>query len=201
VTAATPSPKAPSSGGSAQRSAPIVQPRGRTTTATASGSQLAKPSSGELAINQFRDTMQLALRTAADVFSLDLKPGPLSSLFAQVKTWERAIEDLVKNGRDRLLNLVLEQGEQVTETGTKRLTVDGWEIEARPRKSGLDPKKLEGLLRAKNLPVEKYMTPEITYSVSELGVQNLLREGKMTPDEMTNCHHELAYNLMTPKKA
>lgn len=147
------------------------------------------------------EAMDLVLQQTANVLSRELKPPELCTVFSSIKDWEKNLTALAKNGRDRLLDLVLENGEQVTETGTKKLDVDGgWEVEARPRKTGVDGKKLEALLRAKKLDVGKYMIATITYAPNELGVEQLIKEGKVTPEEMATCHHELEYNLMTPKK-
>jgi hypothetical protein len=151
-------------------------------------------------IQLVEEVVNSSLTKVAELLTLDLKPGVLTDLFASLKQWEDNLKDLAQNGRDRLLSQVLIKGDVVTAAGTRRWEVDGWELEARPQRTGIDSKKLEALLRAKNLDPSKHMESVITYKVSDLGVSNLLKDKLATQDEIEACHYELAYNLQRPKK-
>lgn len=144
--------------------------------------------------------MDKTLATIAATLSLDLTPGVLSDLFFHIKDWERNLESLAKNGRDRLLTLVLEKGYEATESGTRRVEIEGWELEARPRRTGVDPKRLEALLRAKQLDPAKYMATEVKFVLSEEKLRQALEDGAMTNDELQTCAYPLEFNLQTPKK-
>ncbi len=141
-----------------------------------------------------------AFTAFAAALSHELTPKVLVPVFMSLKLAEDNLEDLKVNVRNRMLAFILQNGKVATETGTKRVETDGWLLEARPQKTGVDAKKLEAALRARDLPVEKYMTATVTYSVDEEGIGKLLGEGKLTKDELETCKHEVKFNVQRPKR-
>jgi hypothetical protein len=138
------------------------------------------------------------LTAASLVLSQTNLPTPvLVETFDQLKGYEDALADVVGVARGKLLDIIKEQG---SGDSSLKLTVGGYEVSARPRKTGLDAKKLEALLRAKGIDPSSYMTTKVTYEVDPPRAEALVQLGKLTQDELNTCIPPLEYNLMRPKK-
>lgn len=138
------------------------------------------------------------LQVLAKLASADLAPEELG----KVLTATRYIEKTVKKGiepalRTKIIALLKEQGEVTTEKGTRKLGP----LTMRPHKSGVDSSRLEALLRAKEIKVEKYMLEVKTYKATDLGIQQLLSSGKITQEELTDCNYAESWTVMTPGEA
>lgn len=114
-------------------------------------------------------------------------PEKLAETLATVKEVVKVLDYSIEAAQDRLITHVLAVGEDVPETkGTKE-----WNgVKVRPTRTTLDPKKVEALLRAKNLDVNLYMDKKLTYVVNETRLENVLNEG-----EQEACRYELKYQL------
>lgn len=148
------------------------------------------------------DTMQKAgadyLTAASLILSQDNLPVPvLAETFDMLKGYEDAVSDVAGVARGKLLDLLKEQG---SGESSLKLTVGGWELSARPRKTGLDAKKLEALLRAKGIDPTNYMTTKVSYEVDPARVPLLTADGKLSQAELDTCVPPTEYNLMRPKK-
>ncbi len=137
---------------------------------------------------------------AATLSDANLPPAALSEVFQEVRTWQKNFDDLYEAGRQRVLALVVASGQQVTETGTKRLETEGWNLEIRPQKSGYDPKKVEAFLRAKNLSPSIHMDTLVTYTVSPSKLDALVVSGGATTNELAACKYELKWAVQPPKR-
>lgn len=144
--------------------------------------------------------LQAGLKAFADHISTPLTPLDLIAAYGTVKDTEDVVKTLTENLRKRTLEQLQTNGEQVTEKGTMRLEVDDMTIEARPQKTGYDPKKIEGLLRAKQASVSEYMAQVITYAIDETKLHAAVTDGVLTQDELNTCKHEVNYALQRPKK-
>lgn len=141
-----------------------------------------------------------ALSQVALAIQENTPPEAVATIYEGLSNWGGALERVQKMVKERLLTLAVSQGRVATEKGTRRLQVGGWELEARVHRSGLDPKRVEGLLRAKGLPVEQYMDPTISYKVNENRLEGGVNLGKLTADEVESCRYELNYTLQPLKK-
>lgn len=128
-----------------------------------------------------------------------IKPATLARTIDRLKTWADAIEDLQKVAKQKTLELLEKQGETVTEKGTKRAVVDGLQFEARPHRTGVDPKKLEALLRAKKLDVAAYMDATISYKVNESRLPVLISDNRLTQAELDSCNYDTTWVVQPPK--
>lgn len=138
------------------------------------------------------------LTAASLVLSQTSLPTPvLVETFDQLKGYEDAVADVVGVARGKLLDIVKAQG---SGDSSLKLNVGGYEVSARPRKTGLDAKKLEALLRAKGMDPAAHMTTKVTYEVDAAKAEVLVGMGKLTSDELNTCIPPLEYNLMRPKK-
>lgn len=140
------------------------------------------------------------LKALADHLSQDLTTFQLVNAYEVVKDMGDVVSDLSSNARDRMLKRIEQEGVVVTEKGTMRLEVDGKFIEARPMKTGFDPKKIEGLLRAKGAEVTSAMDAKVTYVINERKLQQTVAGGLITPDELETCRFTPSYAVQRPKR-
>jgi len=138
------------------------------------------------------------LAAASLILSQENLPAPvLAETFDMLKGYEDAVSDVAGVARGKLLDMLKEKG---SGESSLKLTVGDWELSARPRKTGLDAKKLEAVLRAKGIDPTNYMTTKVTYEVDPTRAPLLIADGKLTQAELDTCVPPIEYNLMRPKK-
>lgn len=138
------------------------------------------------------------LTAASLILSQENLPAPvLAETFDMLKGYADAIDDVAGVARSKLLDMLKEKG---SGESSLKLVVGDWELSARPRKTGLDAKKLESLLRAKGIDPTAYMTTKVTYEVDPTRTELLTRDNRLTQAELDTCVPPLEYNLMRPKK-
>ena len=153
-----------------------------------------------LPISAARTTVEQALTPFASALRGPIKPADLAEVSEALANIETVIGDYRQVARARVLELLVEHGQVVTDKGTKRATVDGWVFEARPTKTGHDARKLEALIRAKGANPAQYMETVITYKVDENKIHSMLSDGVMTKDELDTCKPVEGWSVQTPKQ-
>lgn len=143
----------------------------------------------------------------AAVAMKDLSPADLASTHTYIKSTVDAVEEAGKFARARVLEVVLRSGEAVGDSGKSRALDlgNGFEQRVTIQKSGIDPKKFEAALRAKQAVVSKYMAQVITFVMLE-GAQSAdraLQDGVFTQGELDALNYEPSYRVdrMAKKKA
>jgi len=111
-----------------------------------------------------------------------------------------ALEATVDFVKTRVKAYVLEHGATTTAKGSRVATAGEWRLEIRPQRTGVDPKKLEALARAKGLDVGRVMDPVVSYQVNETKLQAALVGGQLTPAEVESCRYQLSYAVLAPEK-
>ncbi len=113
-----------------------------------------------------------------------------------------SLEDIKKALRDRMLDAIRTLGKRVTDKGTLLLTVDGWELEARPTRTGVDAKRLEAALRSRGVDPGKYMQATIGYKVDNTKLQYAISDGVLTVEEIGACSYEQdqSYSVQPPRR-
>lgn len=122
----------------------------------------------------------------------------LVGVFDNLKAVESGLEGACKVARDRVMELVRDLGYK--DENSLRLEIGEYELVARPRRLGPDPKLLEALIASKGLDVSMYMTPKVTYTVDDARLKMLLREGLVSQEEVNECTPPTEYNLAKPKR-
>lgn len=157
--------------------------------------------SGPTLIQVAVDRTMGGIKTLAELASAkDLAPDQVARLFALSKViGEAVVKSIEPVLKDRVVRLLKERGTQVTEGGSRAATIDGWKLFMKPHRTGLEAKKVEGLLRAKGVrDMELYMTPDISYKVSEAGILKAVEEGLLTRDELESCRYRESWAVEVP---
>lgn len=101
--------------------------------------------------------------------------------------------------RERVLNRVLAEGEVITDKGSKGMRVAGYKLGCIPTRTGIDPKKLEALLRHKKLEPAVAMDSTVTWSVNNNKVMASVKEGRLTAADVESCRYAPAWRVSVEK--
>lgn len=137
----------------------------------------------------------------AEMLSAEVVPAPVLAgvmyVLRDAKKVEGSLEELAKG---RIVSLLKEQGTVKSDKGARELAVNGWKLSMKPYRTGIDPKKLEALLRAKKLEPASFMDTAITYSVNEQKLGVLVAHKHLTSDELETCNYTESWTVDTPNK-
>ena len=97
--------------------------------------------------------------------------------------------------RDRLLLLVQAQGRTITDKGSMTTETGGFKVTAIPTRTGIDPKKLEAMLRRKSIALEKVMDATLTYKTNDAKLQDALGTQLLTLAEVKSCEFDKAFRV------
>lgn len=134
------------------------------------------------------------------VASCTLEEG--ASIHATVASLVSALDDIKKALRNRMLEAIVARGKTITDKGTKVLKVEGWELEARPQRTGVDAAKLESLLRARGADPTCHMQSTISYKVDDAKLQAAVAAGVISAEEVESCKYEAdpQYAVQPPRR-
>lgn len=140
-----------------------------------------------------------ALQTlAAQVAAINKESAP--QLWDTVKRMEELSKEYVESVKGYVKELVVNEGKNATDAGTKRLVRNGYELEVQPMGGGYVDEKVESLIRAKNIAPLLAMDSTITYKTNEGKLKDLIAKGKLTEDELETCRAPKGWKVMGPKK-
>ncbi len=122
-------------------------------------------------------------------------PLEMALLHDQLKAYEKDFAALKEMVRVRAIDFVLQKGHAVPDTKSKEAEVDGQVIRIQPHKTTTDPKKYEGLMRAKGLTLERGADQVITYKPNEHKLDGLVDAGALTKEERESARYEVTWVL------
>ena len=128
-----------------------------------------------------------------------LAPTEVAAAYETLYTVEKALERTMSMAKAHLVTLLKQQGEKVTDAGTLRMEYGGFTVEARPTRTGYDPKKLEALLSAKGQPLNRFMEQRVTYAVSDDGIKRALEQRVLTTAELDTVKYGESFSLQPLK--
>lgn len=170
-------------------------------TAPVNGKDLTYDKALPAAKTQIANGMQML---TACVAMQNLTKEQVRDTFDYVKGVEDALEDTAKLARARVLSNALKYGKPTGTTGDSRRIEyeDGTYQLAKATKTGIDPKKWEAQLRAKNAPVQKYMAQVITYKMPTDfdAVKQAIDDEVMTQEEADACKYDPSYAVERSKE-
>lgn len=139
-----------------------------------------------------------ALGSYASALS-NLSDEQVPEAFEMTDKLGKLAEEVRDRLRSRLLKWVKETGATVTEKGSRANSIGGFRVSAIPTRTGIDPKKLEALLRRLALDPAVGMTPTITYAVNEEKVMALVESGRLTTEDLNNCRYSESFRIQVEK--
>lgn len=129
------------------------------------------------------------------------KPSEMEESYRALIDFQSVIKDTIEVAKEKMKKLVENKGEVTTEKGSMERVIGGYLYAMRPTRTGTDPKKLEALLRAKEVEdIGEYMEPTVTYKVSEEKLRKAFAKKVLTQAELDTCEYEKSYALQPPKK-
>lgn len=142
--------------------------------------------------------VMLALAEYADMLS-NLTPEQVPQAFELTKQMSDLTDEVHKRLREQMLQRVQAEGQTITEKGSMALTVGGYKVTAIPTKTGIDPKKLESLLRKRGADVEAVMDATVSYKLNPGKVAVAEAAGKLTRDDIANCTYDKAFRVQVER--
>lgn len=141
------------------------------------------------------------LRQLATILSNKLAPAQLAPVLAHVKTWGEDVKALYEVARAQAIELLKAKGTLDPESTRRTLPAGDFVLAMRKSRSGYDAKKVERLLASKDLKLEKYMVPVLTYKVDEELLTRAVAAKKLTADELKTCRYDESWTLESPRRA
>lgn len=167
--------------------------------------KIVKQTAEPVSIQTFQPTPQGHFETFLKAVSTTLSdraitPVKLTETFDMLYDFDKKLKKVIEYAKESLKKIVEENGQKKEEGLSKTLTLGEYMVEIRPTNTKLDPIKVESLIRAKGISIDKAMDQEISYKINESKLADLVTRKKLTSDELESCRHELKYNLQAPKK-
>lgn len=129
-----------------------------------------------------------------------ITPVVLTETLDLISRHEKAVKKMADLAKKQLKALVQEHGEKVEGTTQIVASFGEFKVELRAQNTKLDGDKIQAMLNAKSISLEKGMDKQVSYVVNEGKLQELIGAKKITRDELESCRHELKYNLQSPKR-
>lgn len=130
----------------------------------------------------------------------NLKPDVASRIHDATSEYSTELEKFDRLARARVVDFVSKHGKRISDAGSMELDLGNGMVQPMlVQKSGHDPKKVEAMLRAKNLSVDDYMDIEVKYKYSEGKAAVLVASKKITADELETCRYETTYRVTKSK--
>lgn len=109
---------------------------------------------------------------------------------------KESFEAFKENSRERLLDILVKQGKQVTERGTLEIMVsEGRKQRAIPTNAGPDSKNIESLFRSKGLSPDSWMRRDVKYKVDDMLLKKAVDAKLITEAEVKACYPPLKYRI------
>lgn len=157
---------------------------------------------GAVDVVAVQPTINGCLTQLATILSQEnLPPDALAAVMSIARQAKDVIEDgIEKVAKIRLIEVIKRHGKATTDKGSMGFNVGGWHLGMQPYRTGVDPKKLEGMLRAKGIDPAKWMVQTISYSLNADKVTQLQDKKILTVEELDNCKYNESWTVKTPTR-
>lgn len=135
-----------------------------------------------------------ALQEYAAVLS-NLENEQVPAAFEMTDQLKELAEEVRTRLRDRLLLIVSAVGTKVTEKGSMAADLGNFLVKAIPTRTGVDPKKLEGLLRKRQIELTRIMDATVTYKVNEHKLLDAQVTKLLTQADVDSCRYDKAFRV------
>lgn len=156
-----------------------------------------------LAVNKSQGLAPVAQNFRAALESLSnaltrVTPAELPAARGVVKQLQDVSKHLYEHIKDQIVDYVREHGKEIANSkGGLEAYIPGVlePLKVGLHRTGVDPRKLEALLRAKELKVELCMVPKISFAVDDEKVAAAVEAGKLTEAEVATCFYDETWVL------
>lgn len=161
------------------------------------GKMVKKNEEAAITIDRARVVVSEGFKTlAVAMTTADLsKPEVVADTLSLVREAKSIVESYDKTVKARVEEILKERGEVVTDKGSRRLG----RLFMKPYRTGIDPKKFEALLRAKDLSPSKYMDQRVVYDFNNGKAVDAVKAKKISQEELDSCKYDESWVVETPK--
>jgi hypothetical protein len=157
--------------------------------------QSLAPRDAETTLERASGAISIGFQTLVQALSGPVRPTTVVSIYSTLNNWEKSLAQVKEIAKDLLKDMVVKAGTETTEKGSKELQIGKLKASVRPWRTGYDGKKVEALLLAKELDLDKYMDKDIIYKLNVNRLNTAIIEKKLTKDELETCKYEVKYVL------
>lgn len=152
-------------------------------------------------------TPSTIIRSASDVWASivqqlspllqqDLTPTELALIHDFTEQGKKSLDAFSELSRNRLLALVKEKGQIVTDNGTLELPLGNGRVQrAIPMSTKPNDKLTEKMLKGRNLPLTSGMDTDVKYKANDTKLCALRQTNAITEDDYLSCFPERQYRL------
>lgn len=152
-----------------------------------------KPAVPALTLAALRASTMSALEGLATAITT-VKPEEYRPAWDFVRKMQETVADMESHLKKVIEGFVLEHGREWGEKGGRQVTFpDGQSIQLRLHRTGVDARKLEKLLRTRNIDPAKCMNAKVTYTVDEEKVAQSVREGLLTDADVASTYYDATW--------
>lgn len=110
------------------------------------------------------------------------------------------LEEIKESLRKRLIAAAVNLGQVTSEKGTRRTISGSYTIEIRPFRTGFDAKKVEAMLRARDLDPLEHMDAKVQFSVNEERLKKLSADCTVSQEQIDGCKYDTTWALQRPTR-
>lgn len=144
----------------------------------------------KLSISSLRTSTMAALEGLAGALT-NVVPSEFGNAWGFLKSMEEAIASMQAHMKQVIEGYVLEHGRDWGEKGGREVVFpDGPPLRMRLHRTGIDPRKLEKLLRARNMDPSKCMDAKVTFAANPEKVAGAVREGLLTEADVSSTYYD-----------
>lgn len=141
-----------------------------------------------------KEQLTLALRNFAQALST-LSDEQVPAALEMARELGKLSDETGEALKQRALLYLNVHGQQVTDKGSRQARVDGFLLKAIPTRTGLDPKKVETLLRRKGMEPSAHMRSTIKYEVDAERMDKLVMDGKLSTQDVEACRYDKSFRV------
>lgn len=152
-----------------------------------------------IVLSDTKQELQTALRSFASALA-NLTDDQIPAALELARDLGKLAEETESQLKTRCLLYLNVNGHQVTDKGSTQANVGGYRVTAIPTRTGLDPKKLEVVLRRKGLQPADAMDATVTYKVNQQKVDKLVADGGLTNADITSALYDKSFRLSVERE-
>lgn len=153
----------------------------------------------KITIEKARVTVSEAFKTLAVALSGELTTDKVAEGLRFVREAKKIVENYDDTMKTRVKDILLKSGQVATEKGARFLDAGGLRLFMKPTRTGVDGKKFEAMLRAKDMNPEKHMNMKIIFEYDAQKALSLVANKKISQDELESCKYDESWTVETPK--
>lgn len=130
----------------------------------------------------------------------NLQPEQVPAALDMARQMKNLSEEVHDKLRDKLLEGVKKNGVKVTEKGSLQDNVGGFKVIAIPTRTGVDPKKFESMLRARQIDPTAHMDSTVALKFNQSKADKAVGAGVISQADLDSCKYDPAFRVSVERE-